>query len=254
MAYFYEVELNANTGHSKTFFVVDRQKNPDTEPILTEEELNENNAFKLFKSNFKPKNIVVSVAAYSTQENFNAATADDIFREMIDTKTAERVNTHEFFVGNTSSIKHGKRKKILPKISQKAMAIICSVCILISLVTGILIGGSGDKKAVLSPENISNLQTDEDGLIIPNLPEIPENSDFITVTIDRSYCPVPTEDLQIKAEIIDGKASLTLPYFDPTDFFTHVFGYTWGFSSVQNAEKIEYYGGVSYDFTKDVKL
>ena len=77
---------------------------------------------------------------------------------------------------------------------------------------------------------------------------------MLTVTIDRSYSATPTEDLQLKGEIENGEASITLPEFDRTDFFTHVQGYTWGFSTDPNGKKIQYYGGMTYKFKEDTKL
>ena len=94
----------------------------------------------------------------------------------------------------------------------------------------------------------------EDGMLIPEQNPVGENADQITITIDRSYAAVPTEDLQIKGAVVKGQAEITLPEFDRTDFFTHVRGYTWGFSTDPDAEKIDYYGGQTYNFSKDTKL
>jgi len=98
-------------------------------------------------------------------------------------------------------------------------------------------------------ENVS-----EDGMIIPMQDSIEENSDTITISIDRSYSATPTEDLQLKGEIENGEAKITLPEFDRTDFFTHVVGYTWGFTSDPEGKKIQYYGGKTYSFKEDTKL
>ena len=107
-------------------------------------------------------------------------------------------------------------------------------------------------------ENQNSVKTEksaeEDGLLIPEQEQNEEAAQQITVSIDRSYSAVPTEDLQLKGAVVDGKAQITLPEFDKTDFFTHVAGYTWGFSSDPDAKKIEYYGGQTYQFTKDIKL
>ncbi len=106
---------------------------------------------------------------------------------------------------------------------------------------------------------VTEMQTEpvnvaEDGLIIPKQDAVPDNAEQITVTIDRSYSAVPVEDLQLKGAVVKGKANITLPEFDKEDFFTHVPGYSWGFTSNPNGKKIEYYGGQAYDFTEDTKL
>jgi hypothetical protein len=53
---------------------------------------------------------------------------------------------------------------------------------------------------------------------------------------------------------VNGVATITLPAFDRTDFFTHVPGHTWGFTSDPNGRRIEYYGGMTYNFTANTKL
>lgn len=94
-----------------------------------------------------------------------------------------------------------------------------------------------------------------------------ENGNFVGVMIDNNIIfskevklslnskqHTPTEDLQLKGEIENGEAKITLPEFDRTDFFTHVQGYTWGFTSDPEGKKIQYYGGKTYSFKEDTKL
>lgn len=126
------------------------------------------------------------------------------------------------------------------------------------LVLGVVAFGFGNimgkSKANVETEEVTNVITSEDGMIIPEQAEISADVEQITISIERSYSAVPTEDLQIKGEVIDGVAQITLPEFDKTDFFTHVSGYTWGFSTNPDGKKIEYYGGSTYSFSKDTKL
>ncbi|MBQ6039287.1 MAG: hypothetical protein IJL32_00700 [Oscillospiraceae bacterium] len=93
---------------------------------------------------------------------------------------------------------------------------------------------------VISEQPVDSVNVAEDGLIIPKQDAVSDNAKQITVTIDRSYSAIPIEDLQLKGAAIKGKANILLPEFDKEDFFTHVPGYSWGFTSDPDGKKIEY--------------
>ena len=146
----------------------------------------------------------------------------------------------------------GRKKRKIPKFAKYVIIGSVAVAVIIAFVIGTAIGKSHIPE-VSTPENDIGA-ANENGMIIPEQVDIDDNAEQITVSIDRSYAAVPTEDLQLKGEIVNGSANITLPEFDKTDFFTHVAGHTWGFSTDPNGDKIEYYGGYTYTFTEDTKL
>jgi len=144
-----------------------------------------------------------------------------------------------------------KKKQI--KLKKNAVYGIIAGIVAASLALGIFVGmyvGSLENAV----DGINSFLTDGDGLIMPDAVEFDPNAELLTISIDLSWSAVPKEDLQVKGEIIDGKATITLPAFDRNDFFSHVAGHTWGFTSDPNGRRIEYYGGQTYIFTENIKL
>jgi hypothetical protein len=274
--YFFEVRLIAGESQEETYFIpVKKSDNIDekTPPQLTVEMVKTDFHFMRFDKQYSPKKAVaVDYKIMKTAELFDENTVtDDFFKLIVDSKKAETIAQSELTISNSSEKKAKKSQVKLKKFKQNKnpknaknnkikQMLLCGGSAILALFIGIAIGNSMNKKAeipaAVDGDNVEELEEiKEDGMLIP-IYKTPENPDIqqISVIIDRSYSPIPTEDFQIKAEIIDGKATITLPKFDNTDFFHHVFGYTYGFSTVPNAEKIEYYGGGTYEFKTDVKL
>ncbi len=224
---------------------------PEQDLVLTEAILKENNQYREFINDYKPKVIYVDYSVYTTEESINASLQPETFEEIIFT-SATLVSTAELTIETNKKVK--KKKKSNTRI--------IAICCFIAVLTGFFGMLAGTKisrdKETLTEETIADesiiQNISEDGMIIPVAPESNASDEQITVSIDRSYSSIPKEDLELKGSIVDGKAVITLPSFDRTDFFTHVAGYTWGFSSNPDSEKIEYYGGMSYNFTEDTKL
>jgi uncharacterized protein YheU (UPF0270 family) len=245
MNYFCRANCVSSKDKSITTYIVfeDNQK-----PFLTEDILRENQQFKEFMSDYKPKIVYVDYAVYSSEEKLDASTMPDVFEQVIS-------NNSTFYSQGELTVEN---KTKAAKKKAKATGKIVLICCLCALLTGGLGLGGGywmfknfQNNPIIAPEPT---QLSEDGMIIPEQTPIEADVEQITVSIDRSYSAIPTEDLELKGAIVDGKATITLPEFDKTDFFTHVSGYTWGFSSVPDGKKIEYYGGQSYDFTENKKL
>ncbi len=255
MIYFCKAVVTAKQNQEKTLYLIlDAPENEYALPELTKERLIDNHGYNEFLSKYHPKGTVaVDYSVYRTDRDINASTSDETFDKLIADKTAERLSGGEIMIEhdekpdkNTGKIQ--KKKKVPRGI--KLGVFLGSFALLVgALAAGMKLGAL---KAAIPAEEIAN--TAEDGLIIPVQAEIAADAEQITITIDRSYSAVPLDDLQLKGAVSGGKANITLPEFDKEDFFNHVFGYTWGFSSDPNAEKIEYYGGQAYDFTQDTKL
>jgi len=220
------------------------------EPILTEELLMENNQFREFFHDYKPKVAYVNYETYRTDKEVYGALYPEQFEEIIE-KDSMFYSRGEVTVYRRKPASKKKKKSPIKTVAIGAMA---------AAATGFLGLGAGYKlfggKVVVQQQTAPApvVAADEDGMIIPEQTPIEANKEQITVSIDRSYLAVPTEDLELKGAITRGKASITLPEFDREDFFTHVFGYSFGFSTDPEGKKIEYYGGQTYEFTEDTKL
>lgn len=254
MNYFCDVHLQSRKDEEKRIFIVlDNENISDKElPNLTKSILIENSQYKDFTLKYKPKIVVADYKVYSTEEEIFASSQDEVFEELIQHEKVNFIGESEIQVdcAKDKNVKKRRKKKTSPALK---FGIAGGV-----LVLGVVAFGFGNimgkSKANVETEEVTNVITSEDGMIIPEQAEISADAEQITISIDRSYSAVPTEDLQIKGEVIDGVAQITLPEFDKTDFFTHVSGYTWGFSTNPNGKKIEYYGGSTYSFSKDTKL
>lgn len=254
MNYFCDVHLQSRKDEEKRIFIVlDNENISDKElPNLTKSILIENSQYKDFTLKYKPKIVVADYKVYSTEEEIFASSQDEVFEELIQHEKVNFIGESEIQVdcAKDKNVKKRRKKKTSPALK---FGIAGGV-----LVLGVVAFGFGNimgkSKANVETEEVTNVITSEDGMIIPEQAEISADAEQITISIDRSYSAVPTEDLQIKGEVIDGVAQITLPEFDKTDFFTHVSGYTWGFSTNPDGKKIEYYGGSTYSFSKDTKL
>lgn len=254
MNYFCDVHLQSRKDEEKRIFIVlDNENISDKElPNLTKSILIENNQYKDFTLKYKPKIVVADYKVYSTEEEIFASSQDEVFEELIQHEKVNFIGESEIQVdcAKDKNVKKRRKKKTSPALK---FGIAGGV-----LVLGVVAFGFGNimgkSKANVETEEVTNVIASEDGMIIPEQAEISADAEQITISIDRSYSAVPTEDLQIKGEVIDGVAQITLPEFDKTDFFTHVSGYTWGFSTNPDGKKIEYYGGSTYSFSKDTKL
>ncbi len=252
MNYFCSVHLQSKKDEERTIYIV--LENEGTEnPLLTKQVLLANNQYQEFAQKYRPKLVLAEYTVYATEQEVYASLQDDVFAALIADQKADKIGQSEITVDCLKDKISGRKKK--KKISPLMAASVCGGV----LVVGVFGYGIGNVKGK-STAQVSNMVqddarlTDENGMIIPEQNAIAEDAEQITISIDRSYSAVPTEDLQLKGEVIDGVAYITLPEFDKTDFFTHVPGYTWGFTTDPEGDKIEYYGGTSYAFSRDTKL
>ena len=251
MNYFCDVHVQSKKDEEQRIFVVLNEVK-DNNPELTKEILMNNNQYRDFCSKYKPKLVLADYVLYSTEAEVYASSQDEVFEELINTGNVQLISRSELQLDNSSKKSGVKRKK--KKSPFLAIGIIIGAVFLAffmftlgnKLGRAANSGTEGDETEVVTPN--------EDGMIVPHQDDISDSVQQITVSIDRSYSAVPTEDLQLKGEVIDGKASIQLPEFDKSDFFTHVEGYTWGFTTDPDGKKIEYYGGKTYDFGADTKL
>lgn len=253
MNYFCDVHVQSGRDEEKRIFIVLNDIDENKQPVLTKEILTSNNQFKDFLQKFKPRLVLADYVMYSTETDVYASSQDEVFEELINTKQVQLIARSELQINNVKANGKGtvKRKKRMSPII--IIGLIGGALVLSVIMFGL--GKAMGGKTTNNPETENNTAApNEDGMIVPIQEDIDDNAEQITISIDRSYAAIPTEDLQLKGEVIDGKASITLPEFDKTDFFTHVVGYTWGFSTNPDAKKIEYYGGQTYKFTEDTKL
>lgn len=253
MNYFCSVHLQSKKDEEKRIFIVLESNSNEKLPNLTKEILIENNQYKDYILKYKPKIVLVEYKVYSTNKEVFASSQDEVFEELINNAEANFIGESEINIDcakdKTSYKKHKKKKSSL------LLKTVITGGVFIMIFVAFLSGNAlGRKSNIETDTQQTNAIVNEDGMIIPEQAEISADAEQITISIDRSYSAVPTEDLQLKGEVIDGSAQITLPEFDKTDFFTHVSGYTWGFSTNPNGKKIEYYGGSTYNFSKDTKL
>ncbi len=254
MNYFCDVHIQSRKDEEKRIFIVlDNEKISDKNPPnLTKEFLLENTQYKDFALKYKPKIVFADYRVYETDEEIYASLQDEIFEEMIQNQKAKCIGQSELNVDCAKDKISKRRKKKSSPVLKIGIAGGVAVLIFGAFGFGNFLGKSHTN--IENFESASPETANEDGMIIPVQNEISEDAEQITISIDRSYSAVPCEDLQIKGEVIDGSAQITLPEFDKTDFFTHVAGYTWGFSTNPDGKKIEYYGGSTYSFEKNTKL
>lgn len=251
MKYFCSVHLQSKKDEERTIFIV-LDENTEN-PMLTKQILLANSQYQAFMQKYRPKLVLAEYTVYATEEKVYASSQDEVFEALISDGKANKVGQSEITIDCVKDKVSGKKKK--KKISPVMAASICGGVLLVGFFgygIGNIKGKSTAQGSDIQTED--HRRTDENGMIIPEQNAIAEDAEQITISIDRSYSAVPTEDLQLKGEVVDGAAYITLPEFDKTDFFTHVPGYTWGFTSNPDGDQIEYYGGTSYAFTSDTKL
>lgn len=263
---YYFCAVNVQTGNNvglQTYIVTD-----DKQHKLTKEQLLANKAYEEFanKKEVKKKNKYIGYETFETETEVTNATTDSTFDSLIMDKKAVSIATGNLDITETSDKADKKKAKAKRKKESKTSGqtspwktIAIAVSCLLLGAGGIVL--AGHDRLFPKPDKYKNqtiVAEDgtayENGMIIPVQNEVSEYSKKITVSIDQSYLSVPTEDIQIKAEVKDGKAIITLPEFDRTDFFTHVEGYTWGFTSKPDGTRIQYESGKTYAFTEDTKL
>lgn len=245
MNYFCRANCVSSKDKSITTYII---FSDDKKLTLDEDTLKENQQFKEFFHDYKPKVVYVDYSVYSTDEKLDNSMQPETFESIINS------NATFYSQGELKVERQSKAIKKKKKSTSKAV-LVCCLCALIAAGGGVFGGYQLFNYIKTAPTAVEEQKAvNEDGMIIPEQMALEPDSEQITISIDRSYSAVPTEDLELKGSIINGKAAITLPEFDKTDFFTHVAGYTWGFSSIPDGKKIEYYGGQTYDFTENTKL
>lgn len=248
MNYFSKTEIVFSQKEEASILYIMLPSTNDTSkpPMLTKEILSNCSQYRPYEQK-NSKGISIVFEVYQTEATVNAATHDEAFESLILNQEATKCSSGELFIeAGKRSVK--KRKKSSPAVT----ILIVSFAVIVSAFVGILVGGKLNGNTEAPPaQQVGN--TNVDGMIVPEQSP-PTDAEQITISIDRSYAAVPTEDLQLKGAVVDGVAQIELPRFDKEDFFNHVSGYTWGFSSIPDGKKIEYYGGQTYSFTSDTKL
>ncbi len=254
MKYFSKIRLLAGKDHETLLFLIlDAADNKDV-PGLSKEKVIESREYRLFTQGVHSKVVVAEYSVYRTEQEITANLENERFERMIETGEAEVVSSGEMQIPRNEK-RDRKTGEIVRKHKRSPFLILAIVGGSVAFsMAAFAVGKSFGRGTALPETSVESANVAEDGLIIPKQNEIADNAEQITVTIDRSYSAVPVEDLQLKGVVSKGKANILLPEFDKTDFFTHVPGYSWGFTSDPNGKKIEYYGGQAYDFTKDTKL
>lgn len=254
MNYFCDVKLQGRKNSERRIFTVLANKEKSNRPNLTKEELATNSQYRAYLHDFNPKMIHVVYTVYSTEEEIFANTFDNKFIEILEEDKAKKIASGEF---NVDTARTKIKNKSTSKLWLKMIAVVGSICIVFgALVLGVKLGRTTSN--VTDDIQVNNIPVPDknsvDGMIIPEQIEMDTEVQQITVSLDRSYASTPQEDLKLKGEVVDGKATITLPAFDRFDFFSHIPGYTYGFSTNPKSDKIQYYGGNTYTFTEDVKL
>ncbi len=255
MKYFSDVRIESKKQKKRIFCVLDAPTN-DAIPEFTQNELRANNQYKLFEYENKPKIVDVVYSVYATESEVAANTQDEVFAQLIDDDEAKFIASGEFTLDVRNKVVRNTKK------SNFNLKLALLVGIPIVAVGGIYFGikyGYQKLAENMAADNgiVDNTEQSVDGMMIPVIEnEHDPDAEQITISIDRSYSAIPTEDLILKGDVDSksGVAEITLPKFDEEDFFSHVPGYTYGFSTVQDSDRIEFYGGQTYKFDKDTKL
>ncbi len=249
MKYFCKIRLESGKNSETTLFLIldaagDEVPQPHTRLI------SECREYRLFIQGRHAKTVMAEYTVYRTETEITANLENSRFEKLIADGNAETVASGEMRIDRGEKHKagspHGKKKMVV-KILLLLLA--ADVIGMFAYTFGKRFGHDSD-----APNTPEESVVTEDGLIIPPQDAVSDDAEQITVTIDRSYSAVPVEDLQLKGAVNKGKANILLPEFDKEDFFTHVPGYSWGFTSDPDGKKIEYYGGQAYNFTEDTKL
>ena len=255
MKYFCDVHIQSKKDQEARLFIVipdDVASKTDT-PMLTKEMLLQNSEYQEFCSKNKPKLVLADYTLYSTDhENLFASSKSEEFEALITNNEVHRISRSDLVIDSAKDKIAGKRKSKSPVST--ALLIGCMLLVALgALGGGVVLGrNSVPTAAQAQPEQMK--AANEDGMVIPEQQEIAANAEQITISIDRSYSAVPTEDLQLKGAVVNGVATITLPEFDREDYFAHIPGYSFGFSTKPDGDRIEFYGGKTYNFKSDMKL
>ncbi len=253
--YFYKITVETSKENVLNFFLVpeDTEQNGDKIPDLKAETLKKNKTYIDFAKKINQDTYPAYLIYKSTSE-LTPPTGLPLFehlQNLIDNGDASYVATSELVVTPLKKKKSKRRKS--QKISAATVVIAVVAAAAVGIVAFAIGANTGSNSGITASYNGQELGAD--GMILPEQSEFDKNAELLTVTIDRSYSAVPKEDWQIRGEIVNGTAAITLPDFDRNDFFSHVYGHTWGFTTDPNGgTKIEYYGGETYEFTEPVKL
>ncbi|MBP0989273.1 MAG: hypothetical protein J6S92_13500, partial [Oscillospiraceae bacterium] len=253
MRYFCKIRLESGRDQETTLFLILDAADGEV-PELQKTAVIESREYRLFVEKKHTKIVVAEYSVYRTETEITANLENERFERLIDSGAAEIVSSGEMQIDRNE--KRDRKTGEIVRKRKKSPVLFLAVAgsVMMFSMAAFAIGKNFGRGSALPEVSFESANVAEDGLIIPKQDEIAGNAEQITVTIDRSYSAVPVEDLQLKGAVIKGKASILLPEFDKTDFFTHVPGYSWGFTSDPNGKKIEYYGGQAYDFTEDTKL
>ncbi len=249
MSHFCKVHLQSRSDQEREIFVI-LDQSADT-PNLTKEILMANAQYQEFCQKYKPKVVAADYTVFAVEDEIYASMQDEVFEAFI-ANGAKKIAQAEITIDCVKERTGGgkrKKKKISPVLILGAAGG--------AVLVGVMAFGLGNKlgaSTATQPVVQQSGNTAEDGMIVPQQEDLAADVQQITVSIDRSYSAVPMEDLQLKGAVVDGAAQITLPEFDKEDYFTHVSGYTWGFSTDPDGERIEYYGGETYNFAVDTKL
>lgn len=249
--YFCDIHAESSALDSyNSYLVLDEN---DKEHKLTKKALMEKQDYADFNKKNKGKQIYIHYTTYKTACKVDNSMSNEFFAELISNGSCDYVASADIDMNVKEDKKKAKRTKIQNNtFSFFRTGILALLCVSVGAV-GTFLACKNYFNAPPS-EEVVNQTVKSNGMIIPQQSEISEDVDQITISIDRSYLAVPTEDLQLKGEVIDGTATITLPEFDKTDFFNHVPGYTWGFTTDPNGTKIQFSGGNTYAFEADTKL
>ena len=253
LKFFCKVRLEAGKNQETTLFLILDAADGEV-PELSKGAVVESREYRLFTQGIRSKVVVAEYSVYRTEIEITANLENERFDRLIETGAAEIVSSGEMQIDRNE--KRDKKTGDIVRKRKKSPVLFLAVAggVMLFSMAAFAVGKSFGRGTVLPETSVESANVAEDGLIIPKQEQIADNAEQITVTIDRSYSAVPVEDLQLKGAVVKGKANILLPEFDKTDFFTHVPGYSWGFTSDPNGKKIEYYGGQAYDFTVDTKL
>lgn len=256
MKYFSDVRIESKGKKRRLFCMLEDPGNGEV-PEFNQKILRENSQYKIFVSETHARIVEVVYSVYSTEQDVANNTQDDVFAKIIDDEDAKYIAGSDFTLDVRSKVVRNTKK------SNFNLKVALLIGIPIVAVAGVGIGIKyGYQKLAESMAKENNNIVDDtaqsvDGLMIPVVDNDHDpDAEQVTISIDRSYAAIPTEDLLLKGDVDDktGVAEITLPEFDHEDFFSHVPGYTFGFSTVQDSDRIEYYGGQTYKFDKDTKL
>ncbi|MBR3418184.1 MAG: hypothetical protein IKG82_05790 [Oscillospiraceae bacterium] len=253
MKYFCKVRLESGKDQETTLFLILDAADGEV-PELTKEAVIESREYRLFTQNKHTKLVVAEYCVYRTETEITANLENERFDRLIESGVAEVVSSGEMQIDRNE--KRDRKTGEIVRKRKKSPVLFLAVAggVMLFSMAAFALGKSFGRGSAVTDMPAESVNVAEDGLIIPKQDVMSDNAEQITITIDRSYSAVPVEDLQLKGAVIKGKANILLPKFDKTDFFTHVPGYSWGFTSDPNGKKIEYYGGQAYDFTADTKL